>query len=99
MANISVTVQDGNNITLVSTPTPTQVITIDRGIAGPQGPAGDPGDPAGSQYQIQYNSGLNTFTALKCPSSPRVNVAASVPNIVWKPSPRVVAKLPNVVFE
>jgi len=63
MANISVTVQDGNNITLVSTPTPTQVITIDRGIAGPQGPAGDPGDPAGSQYQIQYNSGLNTFTA------------------------------------
>ena len=63
MANISVTVQDGNNITLVSTPTPTQVITIDRGIAGPAGPPGEPGNPAGSQYQIQYNSGVNTFTA------------------------------------
>jgi len=60
MANISVTVQDGNNITLVTTPTPTQVITIDRGIAGPAGPAGV---PAGSQYQIQYNSGVSTFAA------------------------------------
>ena len=56
MANISVTVQDGNNITLVTTPTPTQVITIDRGIAGPAGPAGVPG---GSTTQVQYNLASN----------------------------------------
>ncbi len=34
MANISVTVEDANNIILELTPVPTQVITIDRGIAG-----------------------------------------------------------------
>lgn len=34
MANISITVQDANNITLELTPVPTQVITIDRGVAG-----------------------------------------------------------------
>jgi hypothetical protein len=34
MANITVEVQDGNNITLELTPTPTQTITIDRGVAG-----------------------------------------------------------------
>jgi hypothetical protein len=52
MANISVSVVDANNITLVTTPTPTQVITIDRGIAGPPGPAGVPG---GNTTEIQYN--------------------------------------------
>ena len=52
MPNISVSVVDGNNITLVTTPTPTQVVTIDRGIAGPPGPAGD---PAGINTQVQYN--------------------------------------------
>ena len=49
MANISVSVVDGNNITLVTTPTPTQVITIDRGIAGPASP------PGGATTQVQYN--------------------------------------------
>lgn len=34
MANISVTVEDANNIILELTPVPTQVITIDRGVAG-----------------------------------------------------------------
>lgn len=56
MPNISVSVVDGNNITLVTTPTPTQVITIDRGIAGPAGPAGVPG---GSTTQVQYNFASN----------------------------------------
>ena len=63
MANISVTVQDGNNITLVTTPTPTQVITIDRGIAGPAGPPSPSGSPAGSAFQVQYNSGTGIFAA------------------------------------
>lgn len=34
MANISVTVEDANNIILELIPVPTQVITIDRGVAG-----------------------------------------------------------------
>jgi len=34
MANISISVQDANNITLELTPVPTQTITIDRGVAG-----------------------------------------------------------------
>lgn len=34
MANISITVQDANNITLELTPVATQVITVDRGVAG-----------------------------------------------------------------
>ena len=64
MANISVSVVDANNITLVTTPTPTQVITIDGGIAGPPGPAGVPG---GGTTQVQYNlsstfAGSSNFT-------------------------------------
>jgi hypothetical protein len=48
MANISVSVTDGNNIAVEVTPVPTQVITIDRGIAGPVGPPG----PAGSVASV-----------------------------------------------
>ena len=48
MANISVSVTDGNNISVEVTPVPTQVITIDRGIAGPVGPPG----PAGSVTSV-----------------------------------------------
>jgi len=48
MANISVLVTDGNNIAVEITPVPTQVITIDRGIAGPVGPPG----PAGSVTSV-----------------------------------------------
>lgn len=38
---MNVTVQDSNNITVDVTPTPTQVITISRGMVGPVGPAGE----------------------------------------------------------
>jgi len=55
MPNISISVVDGNNITLVTTPTPTQVITIDRGIAGPVGPVGPAASPGGATTQVQYN--------------------------------------------
>jgi len=51
MANIAITVQDANNITLVTTPTPTQVITIDRGVAGPVGPVG-PAGPGGTVTSV-----------------------------------------------
>lgn len=38
MANIQVTVQDGNNLNVIVTPPAQQSITIDRGVAGPPGP-------------------------------------------------------------
>jgi hypothetical protein len=41
MANLNVTVIDGNNLNVQVTATPNQVITIDRGVAGPAGPPGD----------------------------------------------------------
>jgi hypothetical protein len=56
MANINVSVTDGNNIVLALTPPTTQVITIDRGIAGPVGPAGPTTPPGGSNTQVQYNN-------------------------------------------
>ena len=34
MANLNVTVIDGNNLNVQVTPTPDNVITIDRGVAG-----------------------------------------------------------------
>lgn len=52
MANIDVTVTDGNNIAVSVTPLPTQVITIDRGIAGPVGPPG----PAGSVTSVALSA-------------------------------------------
>jgi hypothetical protein len=37
MANLNVTVQDANNINVQVTPTPKQVIQINRGVAGKDG--------------------------------------------------------------
>jgi hypothetical protein len=48
MANIVANVIDGNNLNLVVTPSATQIITIDRGVAGSQGPPGPPGPPGPS---------------------------------------------------
>lgn len=55
MANLSVTVVDGNNLTVTVAPVASQTITIDRGVAGPQGPAGT-ATPGGSNGQIQFNN-------------------------------------------
>lgn len=41
MAQINVKVIDGNNISLRVTPLPNNIITLDRGIVGPQGLPGD----------------------------------------------------------
>ena len=48
MSNLTVTVVDTNNIDVQVTPTPAQVINIDRGMIGPQGPQGEQG-PQGIQ--------------------------------------------------
>jgi hypothetical protein len=41
MAQISVQVQDSNNITARVVPTPDNVIQLNRGIVGPIGPSGE----------------------------------------------------------
>lgn len=41
MPNLKVNVIDQNNVNIAVTPTPNQVITIDRGIVGPPGPSGE----------------------------------------------------------
>lgn len=41
MANIVANIVDGNSINLVVTPPTTQIVTIDRGVAGPPGPSGE----------------------------------------------------------
>jgi hypothetical protein len=41
MAQISVQVQDSNNITALVVPTPDNVIQLNRGIVGPVGPSGE----------------------------------------------------------
>lgn len=46
MGPIQVVVEDGNNLVLEVTPTPSTTVILDRGIAGPVGPAG-PGDVNG----------------------------------------------------
>jgi len=46
MGPIQVVVQDGNNLVLEVTPTPSTTVILDRGIAGPVGPAG-PGNVNG----------------------------------------------------
>ena len=40
MANLNVTVIDGNNLNVQVTPLPQQKIEISRGLTGPAGPAG-----------------------------------------------------------
>jgi hypothetical protein len=50
MGPIQVVVQDGNNLVLEVTPTPSTTVILDRGIAGPPGPegTGDVSGPASS---------------------------------------------------
>lgn len=41
MPNLKVNVIDQNNVNILVTPTPNQIIKIDRGIIGPPGPSGE----------------------------------------------------------
>ena len=70
MANLNVSVIDGNNLNVQVTPTPNQVITIDRGIAGPPGPPG-PNEIGG--YSINVSSPSN-YDALMFFNNEWVNV-------------------------
>lgn len=67
MANINVNVVDGNNINLQVTPTPKQVVQINRGVAGKDG-----GDKIGG-YPVQVTSAQN-YDALMFLSNQWVNI-------------------------
>lgn len=67
MANINVNVTDGNNINLQVTPTPTQVIQINRGVPGRDG-----GDFIGG-YPVLITSAQN-YDALMFINNEWVNV-------------------------
>lgn len=70
MASLNVTVADSNNLNVQVVPTPNQVITIDRGVAGPAGPAG-PNSIGG--YPISITSAQN-YDALMFVSNQWVNI-------------------------
>ena len=77
--DINIEVVDANNITLVVTPTPTQTITIDRGIAGPQGPAGPAGGGATSVSVVSAN-GL-AGTVANPTTTPAITLSTTVTGI------------------
>jgi len=56
MANLNVLVVDGNNVNVQVTPTPSNVITIDRGIAGPPGPNAIGGYPISVSSLSNYDA-------------------------------------------
>jgi hypothetical protein len=56
MATLSVTVQDSNNIVARVVPTPNNVITVNRGIVGPQGPVGPSGESTVGGYPVTITS-------------------------------------------
>lgn len=77
--DINIEVVDANNITLVVTPTPTQTITIDRGIAGPQGPAGPAGGGVSSVSVVSAN-GL-AGTVANPTTTPAITLSTTVTGI------------------
>jgi hypothetical protein len=70
MASLNVTVIDANNLNVQVTPTPNQVINIDRGVAGPVGP---PGPNSIGGYPISITGAAN-YDALMFVSNQWVNV-------------------------
>ena len=76
--DINIEVVDANNITLVVTPTPTQTITIDRGIAGPVGPIG----PAGSVASVSVVSANGLAGTVANPTTtPAITLSTTVTGI------------------
>ncbi len=55
MANLNVNVQDGNNLNVQVTPVPTQVVQINRGVAGPSGTESIGGFPISITSAQQYD--------------------------------------------
>ena len=56
MANLSIQVQDGNNINVEVVPTPQQKIEINRGLIGPAGPNAIGGFPIAIASPTNYDA-------------------------------------------
>ena len=67
MSNISVAVQDGNNVQLLVTPQPRIDLLVDKGVAGPTGPYG----PTGPQGQgLELTGSVSTPADLPSTGQP-----------------------------
>lgn len=67
MSNISVSVQDGNNVQLLVTPQPRIDLLVDKGVAGPTGPYG----PTGPQGQgLELTGSVSTPADLPATGQP-----------------------------
>jgi hypothetical protein len=67
MSNISVNVQDGNNVQLLVTPQPRIDLLVDKGVAGPTGPYG----PTGPQGQgLELSGSVTSVEDLPNPGQP-----------------------------
>lgn len=71
--NLKVIVQNPTQITAVVTPQPNNIITLNRGIVGPQGPAGPSGDSNIGGYPVSI-TGAQNYDALMWVSGEWVNV-------------------------
>lgn len=54
--NLKVIVQNPTQITAVVTPQPSNIITLNRGIVGPQGPQGPSGESTVGGYPVDITS-------------------------------------------
>lgn len=68
MANLSVNVEDSNNINVTVTPVPRQIVQVNRGVAGPAGPNAIGG------YPIALSGTPNNYDALMFSSGTWTNI-------------------------
>jgi len=67
MSNISVTVQDGNNVQLQVTPQPRIDLLVDKGVAGPTGATGATGATGPQGQGLEITGEVATVAALPNP--------------------------------
>lgn len=71
MANLTVNVEDGNNLNVQVTPVPRQTIQVARGVQGPPGP---PGPNTIGGYPIALSGTPNNYDALMFNSGAWTNI-------------------------
>lgn len=60
MSNISVAVQDGNNVQLLVTPQPRIDLLVDKGVAGPTGATGATGSTGPQGQGLELTGSVST---------------------------------------
>ena len=67
MNNISVTVQDGNNVQLQVTPQPRIDLLVDKGVSGPTGATGPTGPTGATGQGIEITGSVDSVENLPNP--------------------------------